>query len=183
MTEDPTNHYAVVIYQANPCQSWDGSGANVQIGSYTGNAAGLSSTNTWQNMPTIFNTSGFSSDGSPTLGIMKMNPAGKILAVATAGSDGDGEWNEEFLYHFNGAAPVTNFTSFSIPGPAGDEGTSVFSMQWDASNHLYLLCNSWDGVLTLSVYTVTTTSVKLVDTYAINPNANGVNGGMVVRSL
>jgi hypothetical protein len=112
-----------------------------------------------------------------------MNPAGKILAVATAGSDGDGEWNEEFLYHFNGAAPVTNFTSFSIPGPAGDEGTSVFSMQWDASNHLYLLCNSWDGVLTLSVYTVTTTSVKLVDTYAINPNANGVNGGMVVRSL
>ena len=110
-----------------------------------------------------------------------MSPAGNILVVSTESSDGEGYNNEEYLYHFNGAKPPTKFTTFEVAGPPNDEGNQVVSMQWDKNNHLYLLNSSWDGVVTISVYTITTTSAKLTKTYTV-PGWISDSPALVVRS-
>jgi hypothetical protein len=144
MTEDPTNHYAVTLVQTGrgPC----GTLGSLQLGSYTGTASGLSSTNTWENMPVL----------TGEINLLRMSPAGNLLAIAT----GTGVQ----FFHFNGGAPITKYTNVA-PG-------SINAMQWDGSNHLYAL-----GSGALYVYTATTTSVKEVGATKINAPSN-----VIVRS-
>lgn len=89
------------------------------------------STNTWDQMPDL---------AGPTtpFPLMKLNPAGNILAVAV------GTGIQFFL--FNGAAPITHFTG--IIGKSG----YISTLSWDNANHLYAL-NAKSGKL--HVYTVT----------------------------
>jgi hypothetical protein len=134
VTNDATNHLAVVLNVFN-----DGCQAPPyvnQLASYTvGSQGDLVSTNTWENMPTLPN--------GIYQGPMQLNPAGNILAVAL----GTGTQ----FYHFNGAEPITPFTS-GIIGISG----FITAMAWDKDNHLYAL-NGASGKL--HVYTVTTTEV------------------------
>jgi len=132
MAADSTNHlvfaitpYSVVTYDAGA----------TQLASYTVDSKGnITSTNTWENMPTVSNA-----------GMMSISPAGNLLAFAT----GTGVQ----FYHFNGAKPITKFT-----GLIGTSGY-VSRMSWDKSNHLYAI-NGQSGKL--HIYNVTTTSAKEV---------------------
>ena len=180
MTEDPTDHYAVALLQDTVYTN--GTFGATQIGSYTGSAAGLSSTNTYENMPTILPaTSPDCSCGSDGITGMRMSPSGKLLAVATywVGPSDDGEYGSGVvLYHFNGAAPPTNFTNTdnSLSGEA--------ILAWDTSNHLYVL-NAPDGGFQLPnwelhVYAVTT---KVVEVPGSPYTIPGLGGTIVVRSL
>jgi hypothetical protein len=75
-----------------------------------------------------------------------MSPSGKFLAVA-----GDGIQ----IFHFNGAAPVTAYSSLLLPT------VDIFQLAWDNNNHLYALkANFSPGEL--YVYTVTSTSISEV---------------------
>jgi hypothetical protein len=130
MTDDPTDHLAIVVYPTinGPC----GPTGPFQLASYTVNSEGdIASTNTYENMPTV-------PDG---VNSMKMDPTGKYLAVST----GTGvQW-----FHFNGAKPITSFTG--IIGTSGQ----IIQMAW-AGEQLYALNSSGK----LHVYNVTSTSVK-----------------------
>jgi hypothetical protein len=133
ITDDGTNHLAIALFAMSdaPC----GPTKAPQLGSFTAASNGsLTSTNTAENMPTV--------GGGGVINVMRMSPAGNLLAVAT----GTGVQ----FFHFNGAAPITKFT-----GVIGTSGY-VSDVQWDKSNHLYAI-NGTSGKL--HVYTVTTTSV------------------------
>jgi hypothetical protein len=133
ITDDGTNHLAIALFAMAdaPC----GPTKAPQLGSFTAASNGsLTSTNTAENMPTV--------GGDGAINVMRMSPAGNLLAVAT----GTGVQ----FFHFNGAAPITKFT-----GVIGTSGY-VSDVQWDKSNHLYAI-NGASGKL--HVYTVTTTSV------------------------
>ena len=125
----------------------------MQLASYTINSKGaIATTNTWANMPTLpWNQDNF-------IG-MNMSPAGNLLAVS--GLTG------LKIYHFNGAAPITSYSSVLLPGVEVDE------LAWDKSNHLYALSYSKG----LYVFTVTPTSISEVagSPYKI-ANPTGVNG-------
>jgi len=126
-TSDSTNHLAIVL----GVEFGPGSG---QLASYTVDSQGnISSTNTWENMPSL---------ASP-VNDMKLDPTGKILAVAT----GTGVQ----FFHFNEASPITAFT--------GVIGTSGFvnEVAWDSHGHLYAQ-NGASG--RMHIYAVTSTSVK-----------------------
>lgn len=154
MTEDPTNHYAVALQQATFYPV--GTFGAVQIGSYTGSAEGASSTNTWENMPTV----------PGGVGAMRMSPSGKLVAITTA--------TGVQFFHFNGASPITEFTG--IIGTSG----YITAIAWDNSNHLYAL-NGANGML--YVYLATTTSVKEVagSPYVIPEGTKAT--GLIVRSV
>jgi hypothetical protein len=90
---------------------------------------------------------------------MNMSPAGNLLAVsALTGLE---------IYHFNGAAPITSYSSVLLPGVEVDE------LAWDKSNHLYALSYSKG----LYVFTVTPTSISEVSgsPYKL-ASPTGVNG-------
>jgi hypothetical protein len=138
LTDDPTNHFAVLlgIGKFIPPDTWAGAFIGCALASYTmGTDGQLTSTNTYDNMPRL-----------PACGQeMLLSPNGKVLAVL---SNGGGSL--QFL-HFNGAEPITPFTAV-----ASASGDYFGTMAWDASNHLYAL-NSFSGKL--HVYTVNSTDV------------------------
>jgi hypothetical protein len=132
MTDDPTDHMALAL---QPTVGDDCEAGKYQLASYTvGSQGNLTSTNTWENMPTL---AGLVYD-------ILMSPAGKYLAVAT----GTGVQ----VFHFNGASPITPFTG--IIGTSG----YIDHLGWDVWNHLYALNVSNK----LHIYAVTSSGVKEV---------------------
>lgn len=105
-----------------------------QLASYTVDSQGnIASTNTQSNMPTV--------PGNETV----FSPAGNF--VADWGGIGDGIE----IYKFNGAAPLTLYTTL-----LSDGSTTIQQVAWDNSNHLYAISY---GRNKLYVFTVTSTSV------------------------
>ncbi|HEY1902253.1 MAG TPA: hypothetical protein VGG56_07490 [Terracidiphilus sp.] len=152
---DPASHLAVVLVNQSFAGCCGYYGAQ-QLASYTINNTGsISTTNTWQNMPTV---------EISTIKTTDMSPSGRILAVA-----GDPGLQ---LFHFNGAAPATSYGSVLLPSVAIDQ------LAWDNSNHLYALSYSTGE---LYVYTVTPTSISEASgsPYKVE-NAYGVKGLLVV---
>jgi len=126
---DPTNHLAVAMAPMTCCWSPDG---NWQLAVYTADSSGnLTTTSTWENMPSIL--VGAAQD-------YWMSPDGKYLAVAgTSGLQ---------IFKFNGSNPITKLTD-SI-------ATGVFAQVfWDNLDHLYAV-----GFNKLYVFTVTSTGAK-----------------------
>ena len=101
------------------------------------------------------------------IGTMNMSPSGKLLAVA--GYPG------LQIFHFNGAAPITNYSSLLLPT------ANIDQLGWDNSNHLYALSYATGK---LYVYTVTPTSISAVagSPYTV-ANAYGIKGLIVVPKL
>ena len=136
---------------------WENYTWPLQLASYTiANSTGdITSTNTWENMPipAITNVSN-----------MSMSPSGKVLALA--GHPG------LQLFHFNGAAPITTYSSVLLPA------INVDQLGWDNNNHLYALSYASQK---LYVYAVTPTTITAVagSPYTV-PTAYGVTGLIVV---
>jgi nitrogen regulatory protein PII-like uncharacterized protein len=95
---------------------------------------------------------------------LRMSPSGKVLAAG--GSAG------LFLFHFNGASPVTKYKALLA-------GEDISSILWDDSNHMYVLGSDAKGGK-LWVYTVTTTSVTEASG---SPYTIASPGNMYVHSL
>ncbi len=159
LTGDPANHLASLVQWGNgPC---GGTGGGAGLASYTVQSNGdLVSTNSWENLAQLA--------GSLALGggMMLMNPAGTVLAVTV----GPGIQ----FFHFNGAAPITNFTG--IIGTTG----FIYTMAWDNDNHLYAL-NGRSGKL--HVYTVTRTGVIEAAGSPYLPPNNCTAGGCWPQTL
>lgn len=125
---DSTDHIAIAFYPV-----WDppkGASGPTKIGSFTTDSAGnLTTTNTWNDMPTP----------SITPVKMRMSPSGNLLAVAGGGLE---------IFHFNGALPITPYKviqDYSGNGP----------IQWDKANHLFAMSTSALHVYTITPSTVT----------------------------
>jgi hypothetical protein len=128
----PTGNYLVA--QVGECDS----GGNEYLASYTVDSKGnISSTNTTSGMPTT--------EGTGTI----FSPSGELFA--SWGVLGGGIT----LYHFNGAAPLTPYTTLL-------SGTTINQVAWDGSNHLYAISSSEyqnpDATNELYVFTVTPTT-------------------------
>jgi hypothetical protein len=151
---DPESHLVVLMESVD--QDYDF--GPYQLASYTINnsTGGVVSTNTWKNMPI-----------PKACCLMNMSPSGKLLAMA--GYPG------LQIFHFNGAEPLTRFSSLLLPN------VDVDQLAWDKSNHLYALSYSAEK---LYVYTVTPTSVSEVSgsPYSVG-SAYGINGLIVVPKL
>lgn len=119
---DPAGHLGVVLQGSNYTTRM----ASYSINNSTGSIA---STNTWKNMPST-------GHGYP----LAMSPAGNLMAAGQQGAA-----NGVAVFHFNGAAPPTYFTTI-LPNVEIDE------LAWDKSNHLYMLSYVTDKVY---VYTIT----------------------------
>lgn len=131
---DPASHLAVALLNTSFSSCCDVYGS-MQLASYTINdtTGGISSTNTWENMP---------KSAIANVGSMNMSPSGKLLAVAGTGLQ---------IFHFNGAAPITPYSALLLPT------VNIDQLAWDNSNHLYALSYSTGE---LYVYTVTPTSIS-----------------------
>jgi hypothetical protein len=135
----PAGDYVVLQEDQN-----DNSNA-IQIGSFSVDSAGnLSSTNTAESMPTSpFNITGTT-----------FSPSGDLL-VTWADNPGDnpaggpGTPNGIAIYKFNGASPLTPYTTLL-------SGTPIDQVAWDSSNHLFAISTYGNE---LYVFTVTSTSV------------------------
>jgi hypothetical protein len=136
---DPTNHLAVAMQPLNG--NWFPEGP-YQLATYTVDSAGqLSTTSTYENMPTTEAGGAYGSNTS-YLNDYWMSPSGKFLAVAgTSGLQ---------VFHFNGANPITKYTGLLV-------SKDVDQVFWDNSNHLYAIGREAGK---LWVFTVTATSVK-----------------------
>jgi hypothetical protein len=116
-----------------------------QLGSFSVDSAGnLSSTNTAATMPTSpFNITGTT-----------FSPSGDLF-VTWADNPGDnpaggpGTPNGIAIFNFNGASPLTPYTTLL-------SGTPIDQVAWDSSNHLYAISTYGNE---LYVFTVTPTSV------------------------
>ena len=142
---DPTDHYAMTMYAQDYVRDGDTVQAYgpVVIGSFTANSKGdLTTTSTSKNMPTLPVSSNWDNK-CLACAALRMSPSGKVLAAG--GSAG------LFLFHFNGASPVTKYKALLA-------GEDISSILWDDSNHMYVLGSDAKGGK-LWVYTVTTTSV------------------------
>ncbi|MGA2537779.1 MAG: hypothetical protein ABSF53_17305 [Terracidiphilus sp.] len=153
---DPSGHLAALMFEGYP--SYDTGNYTkpgpMLLGSYSiGSNGSVKSTNTYKDMP------------SPEISgsLLQMSPSGKLLALAGLGIQ---------IFHFNGASPITKFSSLILPG------VSIDQLSWDSNNHLYALSYGSDK---LYVFTVTSTSV---DEAAGSPftvgNAYGTSGLIVV---
>jgi hypothetical protein len=155
---DSAGHLAALLFESAPLVGpFDPPVlTSPQLASYTvGSKGWISSSNTWEQMPT---------PAIPGITSMTMSPSGKLLALA--GSPG------LQIFHFNGAAPVTNFSTTLLPTQTIDQ------LGWDNSNHLFALSYASGQ---LYVYTVTPTEISEVagSPYSV-PNAYGVKGLIVV---
>jgi hypothetical protein len=178
---DGNGHLAVLMDQLYDAGG-DYSDSRLRVASYTINptTGALTSTNAYQNMP-IVQVNWYPGDGGvpgPEDGdggwyasspfAMAMSPAGNILAVAGNSSDGGGIQ----LFHFNGAAPATEFGNEFYEWP-------IDQVMWDSKDHLYAL----DYQLSqLTVFTVTTSSVTQVagSPYNLPESPYGTKGMIVV---
>lgn len=147
---DPSGHLAALIYGAVNGKSV------LQLASYTVDGKGdITSTNTWKNMPTV--SSGNALLPADTGSVLSMSPSGKLLAVEIQPDcqSCDAPWGFQ-VFHFNGAAPATRYSSVLLPNVV------IWQMAWDNSNHLYAL--GWETgagqTLKLYVYTVTPTAIS-----------------------
>ena len=153
---DTSNHMAIPVQAAKSGAGGEEYYAFSQIASYTIDKDGnISTTNTWQNMPTLANG---------TLNEMKIAPSGKLLAVSV-------QTGVQF-YHFNGAKPITEFT-----GVVGTSGY-ITTMAWDKDNHLYAI-NGATG--RLHIYEATPTSVKEVSGSPYNDVCGSDSCTLIVR--
>ena len=129
---DPTNHMAVLQ------QATMGDGTVVgppNIATYTATSTGdLTTTSTYSNSPRT--RSGAN--------VMRMDPSGKLLAVAGP--------NGLDIFHYHGASPVTYAKGLLT--------TPVSALYWDKSNHLYAVTRSTIGKGKLYVFTVTLTGAS-----------------------
>jgi len=163
---DSTDHLAVLTAAVQ--NEGDGNIQSWQLASFTiDNATGsIFSTNTVADMPT---------PQIPTPqeygAVMEMSPSGKLLALAGGENAIDGLQ----IFHFNGAAPITTYSSLLLPTVDLDQ------LAWDNDNHLHALSYSTGE---LYVYTATPTSIKEVSgsPYKVE-NAYGINGLIVVPKL
>ncbi len=114
---DSAGHVVIPLLPTSN-STWQPSGA-LQIAVYTADSSGnLTTSGTAANMPK-------SAVGSVT--DIRISPSGKLIAVAgTSGLQ---------LFHFNGANPVTRFTSLIATG-------QVDHIFWDNANHLYAISTS-----------------------------------------
>jgi hypothetical protein len=155
---DPSSHLAVLLYPLSFPLTGNQVYGPYQLASYTINdtTGGISTTNTWEDMPT----------SEVNIGEMNMSTSGKLLAVAGTGLQ---------IFHFNGAAPITKYSSLLLPA------VDIDQLAWDKNNHLYALSYSAEE---LYVYTVTPTSISEVSgsPYKVK-NAYGLNGLIVVPKL
>jgi hypothetical protein len=149
---DPTNHLAAIV-------DLPFGGNNVQLASYTiDNATGsITSSNTYANMPPV----------EMSANLLSISISGKFLAV------GQGPGLQ--LFHFNGAAPITTYSSLLLPT------INIDQLAWDNDNHLYALSYESNE---LYVFTVTPTTISQAtgSPYSI-PNAYGIKGLIVVPKL
>jgi hypothetical protein len=150
LAADPTGHLAALTNGFV-----DGSWV-MQLASYTVDKEGnVASTNTWENMPKVSAVNYLTGNGySPAL---SMSPSGKLLAVQIwpECQNCDTPWGFQ-LFHFNGAAPITRYSSVLLPG------VIVQKMSWDDSSHLYILganLGAGPSVNKLYVFTVTPTTI------------------------
>ena len=164
---DPTNHLAVVLGSESYGYS-DRSNPEYygpyQLASYTINnkTGGIASTNTWKNMPipSIANISGLS-----------MSPSGKLLALA--GHPG------LQIFHFNGAAPITAYSSMWLPSVNLDQ------LGWDKNNHFFALSYAeisstlWWSSFYASGVTITGSDGS---SYSI-PDSGGSGGNQIVSPV
>jgi len=130
---DPTNHMAVLQQETG----FDGTtfGTPV-ISTYSATSTGnLTTTSTYSNMP--HTRSG--------MRVMRMDPTGKLLAVAGSGG--------LEIFHYHGINPVTYAKTLLKDIP-------VDYLYWDHSNHLYAVTRSNIGKGKLYVFTVTTTGAS-----------------------
>ena len=126
---DPTNHLAIALTPLN--SNW-GSDGPTQLAVYTADSSGnLTTTSTYQNMPSVL------TQGAQTYW---MSPTGKYLAVGGAGLQ---------IFHFNGANPITHFTGLLTTD-------TIDQVYWDNANHLYAISRSAGK---LYVFSVTSTGV------------------------
>ncbi len=163
---DPTDHYAMTMYAQDYIRDGDTiqSYGPVVIGSFTANSKGdLTTTSTYQNMPTLPVDKNWNNH-CLACATLRMSPSGKLLAAGgPAGL---------FLFHFNGASPVTKYKTLLA-------GENITSILWDDSNHMYVLGSDSKGGK-LWVYTVTPTSVTEASG---SPHAITSPGNMYVHSL
>jgi hypothetical protein len=160
-TADSTNHLAASVTLLDGDCGESGP-AYTGLASYTIQSNGdLVSTNTWQNLAPL------AAYAAPSA-IMKMNPAGNIVAVAV----GTGIQ----FFHFNGADPITPFAGNEIIGTSG----YIQDMAWDSDNHLYAL-NAKSG--RLHVYDVTTKSVVEAPGSPYLPQNSCTAGGCYPQTL
>ena len=149
LAPDNSNHFALGMF--SEYQPPFGTEYPAQLASYTVNSSGdITSTNTYANMPT------------PVVGVgtLNMSPAGNLLAV---GGSGGLE-----VYHFNGGAPITPYSSVLTSSP-------INAINWDNHNHLYAMSYSTGK---LYVFTVTTNTITPVSGSPYK--LSGVNGMVAV---
>jgi hypothetical protein len=126
---DPMNHVAFIEQPCSPPGSQSG---NPELAVYTASSNGsLTTTSSGKNMPTI---------SMPYVNALSMAPSGKLLAVAGVGG--------LQIFHVNGASPITKYTGLLTT-------STINSVFWDKSNHLYAISESAGK---LYVFTVTPTS-------------------------
>lgn len=131
MTDDPANHFAVILDVSRFTPPDTTAGEGCAIASFTMDSKGnLASTNTLDQMPRDC--------GSRILS----SPDGKTLVVLNSA--------DLYFYHFNGAGPITRYAQVSAPSGW------FTNVAWDNSGHLYAQ-NGLDGKL--HVYTVTSSRV------------------------
>ena len=149
---DPAEHLAVLMEDCN-----NPNNVPARIASYTINptTGSIASTNTWSEMPeTDVDTQVPVNSQAPMF--TDMSPSGKLLAVAGEGFQ---------IFHFNGASPLTKFTSLQ-------RGTdTIRQTAWDNSDHFYTL-DFWDGEL--RVFTVTPTSFSEDPGSPVNANGSAI---------
>jgi hypothetical protein len=135
MTDDPTDHVAMAMFTSDCGYPDPVSGPPQLVSATVGSQGNLTSTNTYENMPTL------AGNGWPSS--MVLDHTGKILAVAT----GTGVQ----FFHFNGAKPITPFTGVIVVSGY------ITHMSWDTDGHLYAQ-NGASGKM--HVYDVTTKEAK-----------------------
>ncbi|HEV2133347.1 MAG TPA: hypothetical protein VGR47_03715 [Terracidiphilus sp.] len=129
----PTGNYLVVQLYPNDSNP-------PQLASYTVDSQGnISTTNTSGNMPTSALEDPYST----------FSPSGNLIAFYADNGPTGTAGNGIEIYNFNGAAPLTLNTTLLT-------GVPIDQVEWDNSNHLYVISKS---VNTIYVYTVTPTSV------------------------
>jgi hypothetical protein len=165
---DPNGHIAALMVQVDNVGDFGAS--LMQVASYSINPSNgaLTSTSTYLNMPVV--QVDYDADeeeyGDGPLA-MAMSPAGNLLAVASNNPDLGGLQ----LFHFNGAAPATEFGNAFYQWP-------IDQVMWDSKDHLYAL----DYLLhQLTVFTVTPGSIKQTGSpYNLPESPYGTKGLIVV---
>jgi len=156
---DPHGHLAVLM---SPCSNSGNAGSPNQLASYTINSTtgGIISNNTWADMP----STAVGAEYPNFVTTMNMSPSGLLLAVA-------GHTGLQ-IFHFNGAAPLTTFSSLLLPT------VNIDQVKWDNSSHLYALSYESQKIY---VFTVTPTNINEVSgsPYAVG-GAYGITGLIVV---